>query len=416
MNLPRVGVLFVPKGAAALRDIRRAASGLCQPVLLVPAGVATGNQEIVELASRLFPVSVVPEAGVSAAAAGLGLAGLTTFHDAWLEAVDGALRDLGLPGALPLGNVWDKLYQRQALAKAGLTRLSVQPVDSPDQFVAACRTVGLPAVLKPRRGMSSSGVALIDTAEDAEHQLRQRSHWLELLLETRIRDGRHPSGVENLADFVSVEMASLASGHLPLAVVDKAQVTIIKRTGTDGTDAVYLPANVVPSRVPANIMRELHSYVSRCLTVLGVSWRVTHCEVKLSPDGPEIIEVNGRIAGNVPRLLRLTGGPDLVAIALAVAMGREPAVVPAETHGFAASFQPPFLSAGDQVRSHVTTAQVRALPGVVGVDSIAARGCSRQETDFRMAKVVIFAQSAAEFDEAMAVASREISALYGADA
>jgi hypothetical protein len=47
--------------------------------------------------------------------------------------------------------------------------------------------------------------------------------------------------------------------------------------------------------LPTETLIQLHDRVSRCLIALGVQWRVTHTEVKLTPAGPEVIEVNGRM-------------------------------------------------------------------------------------------------------------------------
>ena len=46
------------------------------------------------------------------------------------------------------------------------------------------------------------------------------------------------------------------------------------------------------------------------IEALGVSTGCLHTEVKFTPDGPEIIEVNGRVGGGVPEMLeRAAGSP-----------------------------------------------------------------------------------------------------------
>jgi hypothetical protein len=55
---------------------------------------------------------------------------------------------------------------------------------------------------------------------------------------------------------------------------------------------------------------------------------VTHTELKLTAGGPRIIEVNGRLGGNVNELSLRSGGPDLVRVAASIALARPVDVEP----------------------------------------------------------------------------------------
>jgi hypothetical protein len=62
---------------------------------------------------------------------------------------------------------------------------------------------------------------------------------------------------------------------------------------------------------------------------LGFTDGVTHTEIKLSPTGPKVIEVNGRLGGGmIPYLGLLATGVDTGLAAADVACGREPRVGP----------------------------------------------------------------------------------------
>jgi biotin carboxylase len=60
---------------------------------------------------------------------------------------------------------------------------------------------------------------------------------------------------------------------------------------------------------------------SAAITALGVTIGCLHTEIKLTPDGPRVIEVNGRAGGGVPDMLVAVADVDLLAIAMRIALG-----------------------------------------------------------------------------------------------
>ena len=46
-----------------------------------------------------------------------------------------------------------------------------------------------------------------------------------------------------------------------------------------------------------------------------------HIEIKLTPDGPRVIEVNGRLGGGIPEMVALAADIDLFEVSLRVALG-----------------------------------------------------------------------------------------------
>jgi cysteine synthase A len=71
---------------------------------------------------------------------------------------------------------------------------------------------------------------------------------------------------------------------------------------------------------------------------LGLTVGVFHVEVRLSPDGPVIMEVAGRLAGDrIPALILAVHGVDLPTVDVEVLAGRRASVAPPlPTHGVAA--------------------------------------------------------------------------------
>lgn len=411
---PRVLVLHQPFGAAGVRDIRRAAEGLCEPVLLMSRAAAEAYPDLVRAAERLLDVTVAGDGELSEAARRLRPDGVTTFHDALLETAARLTGELGLPGMAD-ASVWDKAEQRRLLAEAGLTRVRALPVDGPRQLSEAVEELGLPCVLKPRRGVGGAGVAFLESPADVRRQLLGRRHWAGLLAETRLPDGRHPAAAEGRADFVSVESVSCGGVRWHPAVFDKRSVTVVPAAGADGADLVTVNGDLVPSRLDAAAVAEVEAYTSRVLAALDVSWRVTHTEIKLTPQGPDVIEVNGRVGGHLNRLLHLVGGPDLVRTALSLALGRRVEPAPWHPAGHAAGLFPSFPHRQGTVRSAVTLSDLRALPGVRGVEEVAEHGHPVAETGGRMANLTLFAATAQELADAVDGTRRGLDRLFALD-
>jgi hypothetical protein len=64
---------------------------------------------------------------------------------------------------------------------------------------------------------------------------------------------------------------------------------------------------------------------------LGVRSGALHIEIKLTPDGPQVIEVNGRVGGGgIDRLYEATHGQSLTHIATRIALG-QPVELPVGT-------------------------------------------------------------------------------------
>lgn len=411
---PTVGVLHAPGAATELRDLVVAARGLARLMLVIRRSVAETHPYLVSLGRSLAEVAVVGDGTVTAEVADLDLAGLTTFHDEELEHCDAALAALGLPGAGIVTGAWDKLVQRRRFLAAGISRVRAAPVDSAAGLDAAVADVGLPAVLKPRRGTASVGVSFLDDGAALRAQARGRRDWAGLVLEELIPRSAHPANVPYLADYVSVETVSHEDGHAHFAVFDKIPLSI-SAPSSPLRFAVRETGDILPTRLPFDILAAALACTSRALDALSVRSRVTHTELRVSPSGVEIIEVNGRLGGEVARMARLHGGSDPVSAALELALGRHPTVLPPSGTGYLGCLYVPFLHRGGTVRSDVRPALVRGLPGVAAVDEVARRGDLRSATSFHAVKLLLRAADAAELEHRLGHAVALIAQWFAAD-
>jgi hypothetical protein len=105
---------------------------------------------------------------------------------------------------------------------------------------------------------------------------------------------------------------------------------------------------------------------------LGVTDAVTHTEVRLSPAGPVIVEVNARLGGDlIPYLGTLAGCADPGRVVARVALGRQVDLTPSRRGcaGIRFLYPPEHCVVRD-----ITLPEPSAVPGLVLAEPMARRG------------------------------------------
>src|SRR5262249_40042235 len=122
-----------------------------------------------------------------------------------------------------------------------------------------------------------------------------------------------PRAERPYADFVSVE-SILARGRLShVAVTGRSRLAEPYRETGD----------FIPSNLPRGTDDEIMQVPARAIGAGQADTGVFHTEVKVTPDGPCVIEVNGRVGGSIPEILALAteGAYSFLDIACRVALG-----------------------------------------------------------------------------------------------
>ncbi|MEH6379500.1 ATP-grasp domain-containing protein [Streptomyces sp. KLMMK] len=261
------------------------------------------------------PAALLPH--VEQLHAALRFDGVLTSCDYYLPTAARIAARLGLPGP-PVRAVTDacrKDATRRALDRAGLPgpRFAVCPDWT--ATAEAARDLGYPLVLKPvdlcagmyvRRvddeaGLAAAHRALADFPVNARGQLRAPVVLLEELLD----------GPE-----VSVETVSFGGTAHVVGITDKS---------VGGAPAFVETGHMFPAALDRARAEEAAATALRALDALGLDDVVAHTEIKLTADGPRVIEVNPRPAGNrITELVRHVTGIDLAAACVDVALGRAP--------------------------------------------------------------------------------------------
>ncbi|MEU8848984.1 hypothetical protein AB0C70_22660 [Streptomyces sp. NPDC048564] len=280
-----------------------------------------------------------------------GVTGLLAFGDWGVEVGAGLAAELALPfhDTATARALTDKDVQRRLLARAGVAGARHRLVEAPADWDAAARELTFPLVVKPSRGKGSRHTRLVHDAaggRDLVTRLLDRtreSHERRLVVEEYLVG----SGTAPYGDYVSVESVCSAGA--------------IRHVGVTGKLPLAYPFRETGQFYPAVLSPRQHGDVlelaEAALRALGRPYGVTHTEIKLTDRGPRVLEVNGRLGGNIAELYQRALGIDMIRVAAEAALRTAPALdvtVREGTH-FQYYNQPPLgmhrLTAVDGARS-----------------------------------------------------------------
>ncbi|MFF4767412.1 acetyl-CoA carboxylase biotin carboxylase subunit family protein [Streptomyces sp. NPDC001255] len=255
-------------------------------------------------------------------AAGRGLverhpvAGVLTWSEWHLVPAARLATALGLPTS-PVDateTARNKARGRACFAEHGVPSASAMKATTLLEAGLATMTIGYPVVLKPAAFAGSIGVIRVDRAEDLPAAFDFASAGSSQSREdTAILVEQYLDGPE-----VSVEAVTFHGDTHVVAVTRKrlAAEPFFEEIGHTVDAADPLLPVVAP-------------IASAAIKALGITDGVQHVEMRLVDGHPHLIEVNGRIGGDlIGHLVHLATGVDLPRIAADIACGTRPALTP----------------------------------------------------------------------------------------
>lgn len=250
---------------------------------------------------------------------------------------------LGLPGPSVAGvhNCRDKRLTRLALKRDKVPQPESYLVSTEAEAFQATLKIGYPVVVKPRALAASQGVVLVSSDGDLGRAFRLAQSARENGVEgydANVLIEEYVKGEE-----ISIDAAWSSGDMLPLFVAHK-------RTGfppyfeevghwVDGKDPLRQDPRLL------NVLLRAHAAV-------GFHSGITHTEIRLTENGPKVIEINGRLGGDfIPYVGALATGIDPGKVAVEVACGQRPVI----TEGLPSCaavrfFYPPYDAVVDDVR------------------------------------------------------------------
>lgn len=246
------------------------------------------------------------------------IAGVLCWDEARIHASSQVAEALGLLNGEPavIARLRDKGQTRQALAAAGIAQPRSIPAGTVEEAVAAAGQVGYPAILKPRGLGASLGVIRVND----ERELRQQFEFTfntrspepeDVLDERRVLVEQCVFGEEISIDSV------IAGGRVSPLFVARKVVGFPPYAEEIG--------HYVSADDPLLTDPQLVELLQRTHAALGFRDGWTHSEFMLTDTGPQVIEVNGRLGGDlIPKLGMLATGIDPGLVAARVACGLPP--------------------------------------------------------------------------------------------
>lgn len=295
------------------------------------------------------------------------LAGVMAVIDYHVPVVAETARALGLPGLSPQAAhiARNKLRTRQTCAELGVPTPKFSHVLCAGEAVRAAGSIGFPCVVKPLTESASIGVRLCRTADEvAEHYVALTADALDA------RGGAKPDGVlveEYLIGYeLSVEVLVTAEGPQLIGVTDKS---------LDAHPHFVEIGETFPTQLPDAVRDEAAQAALDALKAIGHDFGAAHVEIKVTADGPRLVEINARMGGaQIGRVIHEASGIDLVREVIRLHLGRRPDLT---VHRHAAAASRYLTAPADGVlRGFAGQDLVERLPGVCAVDLYVTAGAA----------------------------------------
>lgn len=339
-------MLAVPYGGLSLpvMTTAQAAAGLCSILWLVDGAdpsVQTDRRAL-ERFGQVVELGGTPPRRWADAVQPFRPDGMVIFSDQRMVDLAHLAEDLGLPFHRPevARRLTDKLAQRVALRRAGLPVPGTTGIRSnldEGELKEIAEGAQYPAVLKPVHGTDSRTTVRVDDVDELLGAFRSLfdSPRPDMVLEEYLADG---AGLgRDFANYLSVE-----------SVVSPRRVEHFAITGRFPLAPPFREAGFF---IPADLTEPQRSaaleIASAALHALGVETGCLHTEIKFTPDGPRVIEVNGRLGGGVPLMLEMAGAASAPRLAMETALGRTPdpaSLAPSGGIGFRLLFHAPIAA------------------------------------------------------------------------
>lgn len=355
MSLPSLVVLY-DKGAVHPVEVHVGLAQLAQPVFAV--GDSEHARRALAVIRRLGTPVVLgsrPDQDAKLLAE-FRPAGIVTFSEDMVATTARLAEHLCLPyhSAETTHLLRNKFAQRRRLCEAGVDATRSLLIRSTGDYESAARQVPFPAILKPALGGASRDTHVVSGdlgSTDLVATLLARHAGAGLVLEELLVGRDVAAGI---GDYVSVETAVVHGRVHHLALTGKFPLA----------DPFREVGQFWPALLDEREAAEIVQLVTDGIEALGVQLGITHTEIKLTPSGPRIIEINGRMGGHINELAVRSGVGNFVEIAGRLAMGECPPLPRANPARVYWQYNTPSPRGTARLVANAHADRVMATPGV----------------------------------------------------
>lgn len=276
---------------------------------------------------------------------------ITLASDMPMQSVAVVSHEIGLIGiskdtALKATN---KAFMRDALKKAEVPVPLYFRVNGKEAFIDAVEKVkaaGYKCIVKPADNSGSRGVDLLKDGTD-----------LNAAYEYTARYSR--SGEIVVEEFMEGSEVSVET----LAVDGNVHVIQITDKLTTGAPYFVEMGHSQPSRLSDEMKSKIAKVAIAANKAIGIQNGPSHTEIKVTKDGPKIVELGARLGGDciTTHLVPLSTGVDMVECCIRIALGEKPDISPKWNKGSAIRY----LKTGTGIVKEINgIEEARELPGI----------------------------------------------------
>ncbi|WP_190022820.1 ATP-grasp domain-containing protein [Streptomyces hiroshimensis] len=267
-------------------------------------------------------MTALARAGSASASASASeeFSGVLTYEETRVEAAAGLATALGLRTSPPeaVRACRDKYAGREALRRAGVPQAESIAVAGLEEAREAADRIGYPVVVKPRALSASCGVTFAAGPEQLEEAFEEAGRiWFD-----EVATYERPILIEEFLDGPEISVEAVCrDGRVTALFV--ARKSLGYAPGFEETGHLVLAGDpLLDDPRLLKVLQDAH-------TALGLTDTVTHTELRLTGDGPRVVEINARVGGDrIPYLGGLATGVDIGLIAADLAVGAVPDTEP----------------------------------------------------------------------------------------
>lgn len=217
-----------------------------------------------------------------------------------------------------------KSKMRDRLKECGVPIPKYFAVKNFDAFTKAVEALHEHCIVKPADNAGSRGVVLLEPGERRSRLLYQYSK------------GNSRNGtvmVEEVMEGPEVSVETLVIEGEP------HMITVTDKYITPPPYFVEL-AHCEPSILDGTVIEQIKAVAAQAIKAIGIENAPAHVEIKVTKDGPKIVELAARLGGDyiTSTLVPLSTGIDLVGASVLLATGEKPDLIPKRQQGAAIHF------------------------------------------------------------------------------
>lgn len=287
----------------------------------------------------------------------------------------------------------NKAFMRDALKEAGVPVPLYFRVNEKDAFkeaVGQVRGAGYKCIVKPADNSGSRGVDLLKEDSDLDVAYEYTVHYSrggEIVVEEFME------GPE-----VSVETLAVDGNVHVIQITDKL---------TTGAPYFVEMGHSQPSQLSEDVKERIREVAIAANKAIGIQNGPSHTEIKVTKDGPKIVELGARLGGDciTTHLVPLSTGVNMVECSIRIALGEKPDLEPKWSKGSAIRY---LKTETGTVRDVKGVDEAKKIEGVIQVSVVHGVGEQVGEIKSSVDRVGFVITQAEDVQKAVIIADESI--------